>query len=187
VTEPLVTPTFIMAVPWEMRRLKRARQLRDETSGQLVLDRKHDAFDTFRHVLEVIGEGPGIVLEDDVYLAPNWRERIEAVISQHAGDVIQFFNLRSIDESRYEPGRTFLMNQCYYLPAGAAAWLLEWTSDWVEKHPEHPTGYDVAMAAWMTENRMKYWMSVPSLVQHEKWPSEINPGRPSNRQSKDFS
>lgn len=180
------TPTFIMAVPWELRRLKRAKSLREATGATLVLDRNHDAFDTFRRVLAALGSGPGIILEDDVALAPNWRPRIEAVIAEHAGDIIQFFNLRSIEESRYEPGRTFLMNQCYYLPAGAAEQLLEFTSDWPEKHPEHKTGYDIAMGAWMTQKKMRYWMSVPSLVQHERWTSEINPKRSSARQSKDF-
>lgn len=181
-----MTPTFIMAVPWDQPRLKRALQLRKETGGTLVLDQERNAFHTFRLVLEAIGEGPGIILEDDVILTEGWREKVEAALEGHRDDVVQFFNLRDIPESRYEPARTFLMNQCYYLPTGAAVELLEFTADWPEKHPDHPTGYDIAMGAWMAAKGLKYWMHVPSLVQHEKWRSEINPKRSSARQSKDF-
>lgn len=183
------TNTFIMAVPWEERRAARARELADQTRAQIVWDQTHNAFDTWRSVLKAVGDEPGIILEDDIYLVPNWRTRIEEVISEHPDEVIQFFSMRGKDlteGSRSEPGRTFMMNQCYYLPAGVAKQLLEFSETWVEENPKYKTGYDVTMAKWMQQNKMRYWLHVPSLVQHEPWVSEINARRPRNRQSQTF-
>lgn len=182
----MTTRTLIMAIPWDQQRLKRAVQLSKQTEGEIVWDKTHNAFDTFRLVLEAAGNDAVIILEDDVALAPNWREKIERGLEGHRHQVVQFFSLRGETESHLEPGRTFLMNQCYYLPEGYAAELLEFTADWVEKNPKYKTGYDIAMGAWLKSRREGYWMHVPSLVQHEKWVSEINSKRPRNRQSKVF-
>lgn len=183
------TPTFIMAVPWVPERAQRAKELAADTRGRIVWDEKRHAFHTWRLVMKAIGEGPAIVIEDDVILGEDWRNRAEAVISEHRADVIQFFSMRKADltvGSRYEPGRSFLMNQCYYLPPGAAKALLDFTEDWDHAGQEHPTGYDIAMAKWMQATKQKYWLHVPSLVDHEPWTSEINSRRPRNRQSLTF-
>lgn len=183
------TPTFIMAVPWVEERRERAEDLKRETQGKIVWDTDHHAFHTWRSVLKALGSKPGIIIEDDVVLAPNWRNRIEDVIREHPDEVIQFFSMRGADltvGSRSEPGRTFMMNQCYYLPAGAAKQLLDFTEDWDHVGQENPTGYDVAMAEWMKVTKRRYWLHVPSLVQHEPWRSEINSRRPRNRQSETF-
>ena len=184
------TPTFIMAVPWQADRKERAEDLADQVRGKIVWDTTHNAWNTWRDVLAAVGDGPAVILEDDVILADNWRYRVEEAIREHPNDVIQFFSLRKGDVEaapHWEPARTFLMNQCYYLPAGAAKELLVHTKNWPDENPEHPTGYDLAMVAWMrATNRPKYWMHTPSLVQHEPWRSEINPRRPRNRQSPSF-
>lgn len=180
-----VTRTLIMAVPWVPVRAKSAVDLMRATEGEIVWDEKHDAMDTWRLVLSRAGSDSVIIIEDDVILTESWRERIEEVIADHAGDVIQFFSMRKADVevgSRYEPGRTFMMNQCYYLPAGAAAELLDFSMGW----DRDANGYDMCMADWMKSKGMKYWLHVPSLVQHLPWTSEIHPRRPKNRQSRTF-
>jgi hypothetical protein len=184
------TPTFVMAVPWVEERKERAIELATETQGLVVWDETHNAMDTWRKTMGALGKKAGIVLEDDVVLADGWRDKIEAVIEQHPNEVIQFFSMRGADltvGSRYEPGRTFMMNQCYYLPAGAAEELLEFSHNWETEHPEYKTGYDILMSEWMRQEGLRYWLQVPSLVQHERWTSEINSKRPRTRQSKTFS
>jgi hypothetical protein len=183
------TPTFIMAVPWVDERKNRAESLAKQTSGKIVWDTDRHAFHTWRSVMKAVGDGPAIVIEDDVRLVSDWRNRIEAVIAEHRDEVVQFFSMRNADltiGSRSEPGRTFMMNQCYYLPAGAAKALLDFTEEWNHPGQENPTGYDVAMAEWMKINKQRYWLHVPSLVDHEPWTSEINSRRPRNRQSLTF-
>jgi hypothetical protein len=183
------TRTLIMVVPWDQQRLKNAVNLLNEAGfAQFIKDEKHDAVDTWTRTLEAAGNDPVIVLEDDVQLTPNWREKIEAVIEEHSTQVIQFFSMRGADEtvgSRLEPGRTFMMNQCYYLPAEWAHKLLLWLPSWRELNPNE-NGYDLAMAAFMKARGEKYWLSVPSLVQHEPWTSQIESRRPRNRQSRTF-
>lgn len=182
------TKTLIMAVPWDQERVKSARDLHLQTGADVVWDQHHDAFDTWQRVLAAAGINPVIILEDDVELAPNWRNRIEAAIGLRRREVIQFFSMRAADHtigSRWEPGRTFRMNQCYYLPTFAARSLLHYSQTWREKHPEHPTGYDITMADWMQETGRQYWLSVPSLVQHQPWASAIG-GRSRGRQSGTF-
>lgn len=184
-----MTQVLIMAVPWSRERHDHAWTLAEQSGGEIVWDTTHHAFDTWRTVLAVAGQSPAVILEDDVDLTDNWRWKVNAAIAGHRDDVIQFFSMRGDDltvGSRWEAGRTFLMNQCYYLPAGVAADLLEYTDDWETKHPEHPTGYDIAMAEWMKMTKRRYWLHVPSLVQHKPWRSEINKRRPRNRQSKTF-
>jgi hypothetical protein len=185
------TPVFIMAVPWEPQRKQRATELADQTRGKIVWDSTHNAWETWRAVLKAVGDGPAIIVEDDVVLGDAWRFHVEKEIHRHPRDVIQFFSLRDRDvnvESHWEPANTFMMNQCYYLPEGAARSLLNHSQSWPQEHPEHPTGYDLAMRAWMRDTKRKrYWMRTPSLVQHEPWRSEINSRRPRNRQSPSFS
>lgn len=145
--------------------------------------------DTWRMVLEAARLDPVIILEDDVILTPSWREKIEEVIAAHPDDIIQFFSMRKADltvGSRYEPGRTFMMNQCYYLPADVAAHLRDFSVGWEELYPADANGYDILMAKWMQATGRKYWLHVPSLVQHRDWRSEIHERRPRNRQSKTF-
>jgi hypothetical protein len=135
-----------------------------------------------------IGDGPAVVLEDDVILCRDWRSRVEAVIGEHPDVVIQFYSNRAADltvGSRWEPGRTFLMNQCYYLPPDVALPLHAYTEHWAETS-NTPTEYDRAMARWMSETKRRYWLHVPSLVQHLPWRSQIHPRRPRTRQSRTF-
>ena len=182
------TRTLIMAVPWEQTRARRAIELHRQTDGELVWDEEHNAWATWLKVLRTAGRDAVVILEDDVTLAEGWRDKIEAAVTEHGESVIQFFSMRQADltvGSRWEPGRTFMMNQCYYLPAGAAEDLIGFALEW-HKTTEHRTGYDICMAEWMKARGMKYWLHVPSLVQHETWASEINPRRPRNRQSKTF-
>lgn len=199
--EPPATPTpvFIMAVPWEPRRVHRVKTLRVDAGQpcEVVWDEEHDAMDTWLRLLARIDAGPtrsGIVLEDDVQLTVDWRLKVEAVIRQvrdapAPNALIQFYSARKADltrGSRWEPGRSYLMNQCHYLPPGMAHDLLGFAPGWIDAHPEHPTGHDLLIADFLRSTGQRYWLQVPSLVQHEPWRSEINPRRSSARQSPTF-
>lgn len=184
-----MTPTFVMGVPWDQQRVRRVSSLVNLVRAQVVWDTDHSAMNTWRAALAEAGEGPAIFLEDDVVLAGRWREQVEAEIAERPDEVIQFFSLREADAekgSRYMPGRTYLMNQCHYLPAGLSRQIHEWTEGWQEQHPEHPSGTDAALADFLKVHKMRYWLRVPSLVQHENWRSAINERRPRTRQSPTF-
>ena len=80
------------------------------------------------------------------------------------------------------------MNQCYYLPEGMSAKIYAyhryWT--WTPGGIAGPQGYDTMMARMFAEQKISYYQSVPSLVEHLHMKSEIHHTRSSNRQSTTF-
>jgi hypothetical protein len=182
-----MTEVLIMAVPWVPERTLRAVKLMHLVGGRIVWDEKHDGMDTWLRTLDEAGIEPVIILEDDVILSSRWQEAVEAEIDDHPTSVIQFFS-RGKDDlihgSRWRPGSSFSMNQCYYLPAGAAWSLRLFADTWMQEHPGD-NGYDLLMAAWLKSTGQRYWLRVPSLVQHEEWKSQLG-SRSSKRQSTTF-
>jgi hypothetical protein len=137
------------------------------------------------------GDDPVIRLQDDIILTKNFLAKAEAVIAEHPDDVIQFFSMRKDDltfGSRWCPGSTYLMNQCFYLPAGVSRQLIDfyWSPTWARYYETHPTADDSMMATMFQSQRRKYFLHVPSLVDHQKTRSVVNPRRSSSRQSLTF-
>lgn len=185
---PPLPPVFIMAVPWDQKRVACAVGLHKATGGTLIWDKHRDAVETWTRMLAAAGDSAAIFLEDDLVLCPDWHAKIAAVIAEHPDDAIQFFSMRKADlteGARWEPGRTWLSTLCYYLPAGDAASLLAYVDTWKAEHPEEGNGYDLGLGHWLRSQGRKYWLHVPSLVQHQEWPSELGP-RSSKRLSLTF-
>jgi hypothetical protein len=156
---------------------------------EIVRDRERVARTTFLAALELAGDDAAVHLEDDIVLTNDFVAKIEAVVAEHAKRVVQFFSLRKRDPelgSRLMPGRSFLMAQCFYLPAGWGPSLRANEVTW----PRPTTGYagtsDKMIQDWLAARRVSYWLHVPSLVQHRPIPSAINPKRPRVRQSPSF-
>lgn len=182
-----MTATFIRAVPWDLRRSDAARKLRRQTGGRIVWDARHDGYDTFQTAL-AFGRGiDAIHLEDDVVLTTGWREKVEDVIAAHAGEVCQFYSSGRDDDftigSRHDPGRAFLATCCFYLPRRLSGGLLEFSKTW-SRVPV--PDFDVMVRDFLRAEHEQYWMSIPSLVQHRRWPSMVNTKRSSGRISKTF-
>jgi hypothetical protein len=193
-------PVFIAAVPWQPERavaaVKLHNQIKADTGTEVTVtwDQDHDAYDTFVRNLEAAGqaEAGAVFMEDDVILTRDFGTKITAVIAEHPTDVIQFYSNRDADlttGSRYESGRGFMNNQCWYAPPGLAPDLAAHLRAWPARlDGRDPTGYDLAMADHFKANRIRYWISVPSLVQHRDMRSVINSRRPHGvlRQSRTF-
>lgn len=149
-------------------------------------DKTHNAMDTFLSAMRMAGQDPAVHMEDDVILCRSFREKIAEEIAKRPGKVIQFFSMRKADleiGSRYD--RSFMMNQCFYLPAGYSEEIWGYYPSWPRK-VEHPTGYDILIQDWLNGRREKYWIVVPNLVDHRICQSLINPRRSSRRQSLTF-
>lgn len=154
----------------------------------IVWDRRRDAMDTFLLALEAAGDGPALHMEDDVILTRDFAAKVEAVLAEHGDRPVQFFSLprkRDVEGSRMEPGRTFCMGQCFYLPAGMSRKLLAYAPKW-PRRDEHPTGLDLMVSDFLSAHRLRYWLHLPSLVQHRRLPSLIDPRRSKSRQSASF-
>lgn len=98
----------------------------DETYSQieyeLLIDKEHKPVDSFIKQLEIISEEDSVLLEDDLILCKNFKERIESVIKQFPDKIINFFTF----PARYfkaGESQNFLFNQCTYYPKGIAKQL----------------------------------------------------------------
>ena len=125
----------------------------------------------------------------EVYAGYELENKIKKVITQKPFNLIQFFSMRKADTeigSRWD--NNFLMNQCFYAPPNYSKLMLSYYPLWAkEKLENHPNGTDLMVCDWLKSRKEKYWISVPSLVQHRISVSMIDKRRGStNRQSKTF-
>ncbi len=151
-------------------------------------DRGHDAWETFLWALKMAGDGPAMHIEDDVVFATQFVSRAAAVIAEKPDAVIQFFSRRKHDltvGSRWMSGSSFMSLCCVYFPAGLSGRIGAYARGWTGRDL-HPIGIDLMVANYLRANRLRYWVQVPSLVQHRASKSVIDPRRSSKRQSPTF-
>ena len=158
---------------------------------EIVWDRHRNAMETFVRSLEHAGEDAIVHLEDDIQLTSNFVEKIEGAIKERPDELIKFFSRYGKDlteGSRYLAGATWMMNQCFYLPAKMALRLVGYykSGDWDEQEKIHPTGLEQLMADYFKIHKLRYWNYVPSLVQHREAISLIDKRRSSRRSSNTF-
>ena len=154
---------------------------------EVVWDTEGHAFHTFLAACVAAGDEPCVRLEDDVVLTKNFETKIQAVVDQVPANIVQFFSRSKYDGvkgSRWKGGGTFSMNQCYYLPAGMSTRLHRYYHDGWTRRVEDPMGYDTMMAEMLKGER--YWVQVPSLVNHVVGKSAIDYRRAHTRQSTTF-
>jgi hypothetical protein len=155
-----------------------------------VLDLTRNPLDTFMRALLTIGDGPAVLIEDDVILTSGFMGKIEAAIAARPNVVQQFFSLRTRDAelgSRWMPGSSFCMGQCWHLPAGYAPAIYDYYPSWAGR-AQHGlnSATDLIVAGFLASRRERYWLHVPSLVQHRRTRSVADPRRSSARQSPSF-
>ena len=156
--------------------------------AELCLDSTGNAMDTFLSAMVLAGDGPCVHMEEDIYITEGFKEKLDRAISERPTEVIQFFSMRGADKtigSRNDPGRTFLMNQCFYLPAGYSKMIHDFYPQWPRK-VIYKTGYDILIADFLKGRKERYYIHVPSLVQHRRCVSLINSKRFKSRQSITF-
>ena len=187
-------PVYIMAVPWDVARLKRANDIRKTVGATIVWDETKNVMDTFRLLLAKVvedGDQAFFLFQDDIQLTDNWREKAETVVKGREHQICQFFAMESEAKavafgSRDRPGDTFISNLCVYFPEGYASQILEYSYEFVEKYPKYKTADDYVVRYWLRNRREGYWLQYPNLVQHEGWVSSINAKRPRWRKSHHF-
>jgi len=159
---------------------------------EICWDEKRSLIDTFLRACQMAGYDPVIRLQDDIILTKDFVAKVEKVIADRPDDVIQFFSMRKDDltvGSRYCLGSTYLMNQCFYLPAGVSKDIIEffWSPAWAPYFEAHPDTEDDSMMREMFRvQRRKYFLHVPSLVDHQRSRSIVSPKRSSARVSLTF-
>lgn len=155
---------------------------------RLCVDYAHDAMGNFLNSLTYTDK-PAVHMEDDIILCDGFYGKITAAIEQHPNDIITFFSLKKKDyevgKPYYENGSKYLMNQCFYLPAGIGPQIAEYYNVW-EGKVKNPTGCDSIIADFMKSRHMNYLQWFPHLVNHKEGKSLIDPRRSSKRTDKNF-
>lgn len=149
---------------------------------------RRGAMMTYLAALRKAGDHPALLLEDDIILTRGFMEKARAAIADNPDSIIQFFSRSARDRkdgTRRKAGSSFSMNQCTYFPAGKCAAILRYFPQW-GRRKEHPTGYDLMIGDYLKEAGLGYIVHVPSLVDHRRIVSEIDPRRSSKRQSTTF-
>lgn len=182
-----MTPVFILTAI--KSRMPNVRYLVRKIPNLVVVwDEIGLASDTFRRAWRIHQDEPTVRIQDDIVLTKNFMSKILDVINERPTDCITFFSRSKYDRtigSRYRPGRTWMMNQCYYLPPGAAARLSAFSDAW-PKWAANPGGDDLCMQEWMGSEGLQFWNHCPSLVEHLSTVSTIDPRRSRFRQSTTF-
>jgi hypothetical protein len=154
--------------------------------SEWCFDKTRNAMDTFLDAMKMAGDDACVHMEEDILLTQDFVHKINAEIAQRPNELIQFFSMRNadlIEGSRHD--KSYMMNQCFYLPAGYSRMIYEFYANWNGKIKD-PTGTDIMINDWLKIRKEKYWISIPSLVEHRICKSAINPRRSSKRQSKTF-
>lgn len=139
--------------------------------------------------LELAGEDACVQLEDDIILCDDFKNKIQKAISEYPDYLIQFFSMRKKDievGTRFEPGGNFLMHQCYYLPKGMAKKIREYSDKFYELTDCFFAPNDVCTREFLRENKLKYVIYCPNLVDHMEERSKVDKRRSTKRQSKTF-
>jgi hypothetical protein len=138
---------------------------------------------------KLAGDEPCVQMDDDIILTSDFKNKIEKVIAQHPDEIIQFFSMRKKDVevgTRIEPLSNFMMQQCYYLPKGVAHQIWEFSHKFYEYTEEKSCPSDHVISDWGRENKIKYMIYCPNLVDHLDERSAIDKRRSTKRQSKTF-
>lgn len=149
-------------------------------------DKYGDAMKSYLHVCEnIICGKPAVLLEDDIILTSNFKEKIESVIADYPKTLINFFSLsKKYTEPHIKKGREYCMSQCEYFPEGFSLKVVESYKTWPLREQE-PNAYDYLVGyAWGYSRPYLVWC--PSLVQHRQVKSVINSKRSTKRQSITF-
>lgn len=151
------------------------RQFSYDINYEVLVDTEHKPIRSFIDQLKYISSDDAVLLEDDVILCKNFKERIEEVVAQHPNCVINFFEdpfIFYLTETR--PGIKYRYNQCTYYPKGVAKTIADKMEEiWPEYQNEK--NYDFLQSYAMDALGMSYISYRPCLVQHKHMDSIINP------------
>lgn len=143
----------------------------DETYSQieydLLIDKEHKPVESFIKQLEFISEENAVLLEDDLILCKNFKQKIEEIINQFPDRIINFFTFPKIYFQTRE-SKKFLWNQCTYYPKNIGKQIalvmkkIKKQKDEIGKNLQ----YDVLESLALEELGMTHIQYRPCIIQH---------------------
>jgi len=138
----------------------------------LLIDNEHNARKSFVEQLEHLStlNEDCVILEDDLLLCKNFKNRIEDVIRQHSEEIINFFYCPGV-YLKSKTSRHFMWNQCVYYPAKLLKQLSIEMRNCYEKEPLRP--HDEVENIALSNLKITNYIYRPCLVQHLDYKSLV--------------
>lgn len=160
---------------------------RELKNFEVIEDIGYGAIPTFLKCL-CNDENDLLYLEDDVILCKDFENELEKVFSELGKDnLIQLFSLKKvITETTLMNGSTYCGNVGFFIPKKMRLELVKYFNEvWSKSQcfKDNPTAMDYLVRDFLKDNKYKYWLVVPNLIQHQEGKSVIDPRRSSKRQS----
>ena len=153
----------------------------------LYVDKNKKPLESFIETLKLAKDESALYMEDDIILSKDFIDDTSSFINMNKNNVINFWTLKkSIKETTLMLSSSFMSNLCVYFPNHHIKGLIDFYNKGWSGIKEHPTGMDLMVRDYLVATKTKYWLYQPSLVQHKKIVSAINPKRSKYRQSITF-
>ena len=153
----------------------------DETYSQieydLLIDKEHKPVESFIKQLELISEENSVLLEDDLILCKNFKQKIEEIINQFPDKIINFFTFPKMYFQTRE-SKKFLWNQCTYYPKNISKQIALVMKKIKKQKDEigESLQYDVLESLALEELGMTHIQYRPCIIQHLDGKSLIGNG-----------
>ena len=143
----------------------------DRTYAQIdykkLVDLEHNPVKSFIEQLKIINDFDSVLLEDDLILCKDFKNKIEEIINQYSNEIINFFTVPMMYfKTKKDFG--FCYNQCTYYPKGKAL-LIANEIEYILKNDIHYKNcpqYDILENRALFNLNIKHIKYRPCLVQH---------------------
>lgn len=181
----------VRTVNWKPERKENVKIIKQKIPElEIFTDTIGDYYKLFFDICDEIDSTGAVVLEDDVLLCKNFKERLELIVLEKGFDkVINFFEKPKVKlETAYIGGSNFLWMQCVYFPPGLPGRFEKYYDEFRKRRPTKWRGNSVDMfvSYVLVKEKIKYWRIRPTLVQHLPFDTAIGRARPKNRQTRYF-
>ena len=130
---------------------------------ELLIDKERKPVDSFIKQLKYISEYDAVLLEDDLILCKDFKNKIEEVIEQYPNDIINFFYKPNYYFTTHYDS-VFYYNQCTYYPKGVALAIANEMEKIRKIMPN--AQYDVLESQALSNLGMRHLVYRPCLIQH---------------------
>ena len=128
---------------------------------ELLVDTEHKPIESFIEQLEQISEYDSVLLEDDLILCKDFKNRIEEVINKYPDKVINFFYHQD-EYYQTRESMEYSNNQCTYYPKGLAYKIAQEMKNFIKCSDQYSWIENLALQ----KLKLIHIQYRPCLVQH---------------------
>ena len=143
----------------------------DRTYAQIdykkLVDLEHNPVKSFIEQLKIINDFDSVLLEDDLILCKDFKNKIEKIINQYSNEIINFFTVPMMYfKTKKDFG--FCYNQCTYYPKGKALSIANEIENILLNDPKYKgcNQYDILENKALNNLKIRHIKYRPCLIQH---------------------